>query len=562
MEKILKAFFASILIIAEVLSATTISNASTDSNTTNISFLTDQENRYITTHKIIKMCNNPNWEPIEFAKNGDMNKMSGIAIDTLKVISKKLNVTFKNVPTKNWSQSQEFLKEKKCDILPAAIKTDARSKYALFTHPYLKYRLAIVTRTDKPFVNSIDQIKDKIISRKKGSGLISLLKKQYPNIHILQTKDYAESIQKVANGEAYASIATLPVISYNINKYSISNLHIAGYMNKTYNLSIAIRDDMPILWSILDKSLYDIDQKTQNAIYAKWTNISINENHDWRIIATITAIFLLFMSVFLYFLMRIRNFNKILEKRVKEAVEQNTYQTRQLQEQAKMAQMGEMLNMIAHQWRQPLSAISATASNIIIKGQLGKLNDDFVMEKTKNIVKYTQHLSTTIENFRNFFKESKEKKIVNTKDVIEETLNISEDMLEHKGIKLIKNINLNKEIETYGNELQQVLLNLIKNAVDALEISKPDNPWIKITSYEHNGSSVVEVADNGGGVPDEIIDKIFEPYFSTKKKKDGTGIGLYMSKTIIEEHCNGKLSVRNDKYGAIFTIKIEEQNSD
>ena len=225
-------------------------------------------------------------------------------------------------------------------------------------------------------------------------------------------------------------------------------------------------------------------------------------------------------------------------------------QERLLLEQTRRAQMGEMLSMIAHQWRQPLSAISATAGSIIIGTQLKNINDEKILKLSSNIEDYTQHLSTTINDFRDFFKPNKAQENITYKELIDSVLNIMEVSIINKNIKLVKNLNDNKIFYTYSNELKQVIINLLKNAEDSLIESKTENPTITI--YTHN--NILEIADNGGGINNDIIDKIFEPYFSTKNK-NGTGLGLYMSKTIIEKHCKGKLSVTNHN-GAVFKIKL------
>jgi PAS domain S-box-containing protein len=224
----------------------------------------------------------------------------------------------------------------------------------------------------------------------------------------------------------------------------------------------------------------------------------------------------------------------------------------QLVQQSRLAQMGEMLSMIAHQWRQPLSAISATSGSISLKARRDGLDKDTVMELANSITKYAQHLSSTIDDFRNFFKDNKEKDTISLKEVVEATLHIVNMSLENANIKINLDLVSDKEIQTYANELKQVILNIIKNAQDVLVDKEIQNPQIDI--YADNTTIVIR--DNAGGIPKEIIDKIFDPYFSTKTKKDGTGLGLYMSKIIIEEHCGGKISVYNGDNGAVFKIEL------
>ncbi len=243
-------------------------------------------------------------------------------------------------------------------------------------------------------------------------------------------------------------------------------------------------------------------------------------------------------------------FQNILKRRVDLEVEQNRKKDKALLQQSRLAQMGEMISMIAHQWRQPLSAISATSGSMIIKAKIGKLDKDTTIELSNKITNYAQHLSSTIDDFRNFFKDNKIKTDTTLEKIVLETLDIVKLSLDYVNIKVVTELNSNIIISTYSNEIKQVVLNIIKNAEDVLVDNKIENPQITIKTFD----TTISISDNAGGIPDDIINKVFDPYFSTKTTKDGTGLGLYMSKTIIEDHCKGKLIVQNDKDGARFDI--------
>jgi len=247
--------------------------------------------------------------------------------------------------------------------------------------------------------------------------------------------------------------------------------------------------------------------------------------------------------------------NKDLELKIQEELEKNEQKDQHMIQQSRLAQMGEMISMIAHQWRQPLSAISSTSSSIAIKAQLNKLDKDAAMELSNRISHYSQHLSSTIDDFRDFFRSNKEKKETTYNELTISVLGIVETSIKNQNITLIQNLNSKEVFDTYPNELRQVILNLIKNAEDALIEQDIKNPTITIDTL----GDTLKISDNAGGVPEDIMDKIFDPYFSTKSKKDGTGLGLYMSKTIIEDHCDGELSVVNVADGAEFTIKLNNK---
>jgi len=254
--------------------------------------------------------------------------------------------------------------------------------------------------------------------------------------------------------------------------------------------------------------------------------------------------------------LELEDINRSLSDKVEEEVEKNREKEKKLMQQSRLAQMGEMLSMIAHQWRQPLSAISSTSSALEVKAELDKLDKETVRKSAENISKYAQYLSETIDDFRNFFKSNKEELETSLNSMIKSVMTIIQTSIEDKNISLILELNTQKRFVTYPNELKQVILNLIKNAEDVHLEREVEDAYIKITTYSDGETEVLEVSDNAGGISENILNKIFNPYFSTKLKKNGTGLGLYMSKTIVEDHCGGELSVINSGEGAIFKVII------
>ena len=512
-----------------------------------------EELHYIKKKKVIKICANPNWEPIEFVQNG---KPKGISIDIMDIVFDNAGLKYQYIKTSSWKESQLYLRDKKCDMLPSAVDTKKRELFANFTKPYMSFPLVIVTSKDKPLVQNIESIVDKTMSRKKGSALIEIFRKKYPGINILETKGYKEAFEDVENGKAYFTIATLPVLSYYKNMYDFKDLQIAGYLGKKYNLSVAVRKDDPILLSIMQKELNKIPKSVKNIIFQKWIGkkfekkVQYDEFWKFLIIVLILFVILIARNIFT------RRYNKKLEKSVQVIREELEENQKQLLQQSRLAQMGEMISMIAHQWRQPLAAISSTSSTILLKSKLNKLDKESTIELASRINEYSRHLSNTIEDFRNFFKADKKQDISNFSVMIDNVISIVKPSLDNKKITIIKDIKHKKPFKTYPNELKQVILNLVKNAEDALIENKIEVPYIKIKTYQKGGKVILEVSDNAGGIPKSVLPKIFDPYFSTKKKKDGTGIGLYMSKIIIEDHCKGKISAYNDKEGAVFEIEL------
>jgi len=246
--------------------------------------------------------------------------------------------------------------------------------------------------------------------------------------------------------------------------------------------------------------------------------------------------------------------NKTLERRVFLEVQKRAEQERLLIEKSKFIALGEMISNIAHQWRQPLSGLSAIIMNIKFRYSMGKLDETTMIEKSKEAERLLDYMSNTIEDFRNFFKPEKEKKEFNLNESLDSVLGIIGKTIKNQNIEL--NLNMEKDILIFGykNELEQVLLNILSNAKEALIETKRKNPYIGIRAKKEKNRYSICIDDNGGGINIKPIEKIFEPYISTKANANGTGIGLYMSKIIIEKNMNGRLKVQNTRYGARFSI--------
>ena len=239
-------------------------------------------------------------------------------------------------------------------------------------------------------------------------------------------------------------------------------------------------------------------------------------------------------------------------------------QDRIMYQQAKMASMGEMLENIAHQWRQPLSVISTESSGVKLKKEFGILDEDELLETMDNITKTTQHLSKTIDDFRNFFKPQIEHEVFNIESSMDKTFDIIGKKLTNRDFVVIKNIGSKLKVDGFESELVQVFMNIISNTIDATMINDIQQRYIFIDIFKDNTNAIIKIKDSAGGIQNNIIDKIFDPYFTTKHQTSGTGIGLYMSEEIILKHFNGEITAVNVEYeydghslkGVEFIIKI------
>ncbi len=262
--------------------------------------------------------------------------------------------------------------------------------------------------------------------------------------------------------------------------------------------------------------------------------------------------------------------SKILEKKFEKYkneidthIKENTKQHHILFQQSKMAAMGEMLGNIAHQWRQPLSVITTAATGMKVQKEFGTLDDEAINRSVDTITDSALYLSKTIDDFRNFFKRDKTETNFSTNEVIGKVLKLTKSQFKIHEISIIKNI---EEFNLFGleNEFVQALINILNNAKDAL-IDKEAPKLIFINVLKNDNKAIIKIADNGGGIDEKIIDKVCEPYFTTKHQSQGTGIGLYMTEEIIVKHMYGKFTISNietiyenvNYKGAQITIELD-----
>jgi signal transduction histidine kinase len=276
---------------------------------------------------------------------------------------------------------------------------------------------------------------------------------------------------------------------------------------------------------------------------------------------------IIFVPLFFYISFIIEKKFKKYKDSIQEHIDENQKQYKLLAQKSKLTAMGEMLANIAHQWKQPLSLITTSTSSIKLNKELGIKDDEFLYKSIDNIQINANHLAETINDFMDFFRPDKNKNKFFMKDVIAKTLKLLSSQFQAKKIEIIQQIQ-DISIISYERELLQVLLNIISNSKDAILENSIENGLIFIEIYKNENNVIIEIKDNAKGINENIKERIFEPYFTTKNKAQGTGIGLYMSQEIITKHMNGTIEVDNIQYeynkqiekGAIFKITLPISN--
>lgn len=253
----------------------------------------------------------------------------------------------------------------------------------------------------------------------------------------------------------------------------------------------------------------------------------------------------------------LKELNKLLDKKVQKEVIKRRNQEKYLYEQIKLAQMGEMLNNIAHQWRQPLSVITTATSGLKLKKDMNLPIEKEFDDTYELVMENANYLTKIIETFSKYTQEDYDVEYVDLKDVIDDIITLNIDILKKNFINIEINYKENQNlIETIPTLLSQVMFNILMNANNALIKKDIENRDIKISVNQDELSYTIDIEDNAGGIDKDIIDNIFEPYFTTKHSKKGTGMGLYLSYDIVANHLNGNIFAKNAENGAIFSIKL------
>lgn len=251
---------------------------------------------------------------------------------------------------------------------------------------------------------------------------------------------------------------------------------------------------------------------------------------------------------------QLEELNRTLERRVDEAIAELRQKDELLLQQSRHAAMGEMLNNIAHQWRQPLNNIAIYVQSMQLLKAAEELTDEQIQDDVRHIMEIINYMSKTIDDFRTFFRNEKQKHPFSVAEAAGKAISFVSAQMEHYGITCQLAVQNERMVNGYQAEYIQVVLNILNNAIDALNHSNSPDRRIQVIASAENDWVVLSIQDTGGGIAPEALPHIFEPYYTTKGPGEGTGIGLYMSKTIIEKHMAGRLSARNGSEGAEFRI--------
>ena len=538
-----------------------------------------EEIKYIEEINSIKMCVLPNFMPYSDIKDG---KLAGAVSDYMALIEKKIQKPLTLVPTNTWAESLEFAQNRKCDIVTSIAQTKERENYFNFTKPYMEIPFVLLTKAGNSFVDNLSMIKNKKISVVENYTILDSLQSKYKDIEFIKVKNIDEGLEKILNGETFGHIDGLSTSLYKLQTKYLTQISISAKLDETSKLSVAVRNDDDILYGIFQKVISGMDDLQKNEIMNKWVSIEYKKEFDYSILWKVFLVILIILLAILYKQIVLRNannslkekveektrelrqINSDLEIRIKKEVDENIRKDRLLAQQQKMVSMGQMIENIAHQWRQPLSLITTSASGIKLKKQLNDLDDDFLNNTLDNILTTSKYLSNTIDDFRYFFKPQKEKEEFYLERCCTKTIELINPNFVSQDIKIVYKTE-NIKVHGYETELIQVLINILNNSKDALLSQNNDERFIFIDIFKKDDKAIIEINDNAGGIDEEIINKIYEPYFTTKHQSQGTGIGLFMCREIVNKHMNGHIDISNITFefnnksykGALVKIILE-----
>jgi signal transduction histidine kinase/ABC-type nitrate/sulfonate/bicarbonate transport system substrate-binding protein len=539
--------------------------------------LSKAEHLYIRSSQPIQVC----IEPSQFPYDGYENKKhTGIMSDVFRELTKYSDLEFSVKVADSKSDLARLLQNKECDLVSMIPTMSQRFKNITTTQAFARTPFTLITKLDKSFVQSIDQLESKtlVVEREEYKEYLQSL---YPNLEILVEEDMNEMMRSLLQGKVFGAIELDEKADYVVNKYGYGKLKINGFLAKDrpISLGIGVQEDDPILLSIIEKSLAMISEEKIDKIFHSWRLLRYQNQTDYDLIIKLLVVVGFILLTLLYYQRKLKRFNielkeqvaektkelremnQSLEKSVEEKVGEIIQKDKLLTAQSKQAVMGEMISMIAHQWRQPLSTITLQISNLQIKKMMGENIDDLYIDQTLAQISDTIiYLSDTVDDFQTYFRPDKTPSTIEVHELLNKAINFVQPRLKGKQISIVIKKEEDIFIDVYANELTQVILNIVNNAIDALDEVDKEGKIICLSVALDGNKVQIMVEDNGPGIVEENKEKLFEPYFSTKGK-NGTGLGLYMSQMIVEKQFNGKIEANSSEEGSTFIVSIDKSIS-
>ncbi len=529
----------------------------------NVVPFTEEERIFLDSIGEIKMCVDPNWLPYEEINSKGIHE--GIVADYHLLFEQRLMLPVKLVKTSSWNESLEFARSRKCDILSAANITPEREKYLSFTAPFLESHYAIVTKIDVPFIERIETITNRELGVVKGYSLIERIRNEYPKIKIVEVENIQDGISQVQSGDIYGFIDAIPALSYEIQKSLSSDLKISGTIPLNMDLSVAIRNDSPLLLSIYSKVVNSISQEEKREIHNRWISVRLDEVVDysrlWRIVLIFTSLFIVILLWNYKLYSEIRH-----RKKIQSELEEQGKRLEIAKAEAERANhaKSDFLSNMSHELRTPLNAV------IGFSELLSTITEDCKQKRYVDSIKVSgRSLLMLINDILDLSKiESGVLNIsptcTNIDLLLSETSLLFSSRLETKQIEYSTTIHLGEARLLMVDEIRvrQILINLIGNAEKFTEEGSIKVIVEKLTSSpsESHIDISISVEDSGIGIANKNCDEIFETFKQHNDhdttKYGGTGLGLAISKKLAQA-MGGDLIVTSELgVGSKFKLQL------
>ena len=509
--------------------------------------LLPKEIDYLLEKKEIRLCIDPNWFPFESVKDA---KYSGIGADYFELFEKKLKTTMRLIPTKNWSESLEFIKDKKCDVLPLAMQTPQRDEYIDFTTPYISAPLVLVTKADVTFVEDISNLEGKKIGITKDHAFHELFEDKYKNLIVVDVENTQDGLSKVQNKELYGYAGTLYNIAQLFQQKFYADLKVTGKFDEEWKLSVGVRNDEPLLRDIFEKAISHLSEEEKKHILNRWIAIKYDQGIDYTLVWKVVFIsFLILMAIF-FWNRRLSHLNKELKV------------ARERADEATRAKSNFLANM-SHEIRTPMHAILGMI-HFMKNTKLNEAQQGYLQK----IDKASHNLLILLDNVLDFSKIEAKKLQLHTIDFnlidifyhLDAMFRLKAD---EEGIlfEIVYDDSLPLDLHGDSLRLTQILTNFLSNA---LKFTHQGGVVMRVTEIDH-GYFRFSVEDSGIGISKEQQEKLFEPFTqadeSTTRKYGGSGLGLSICKELATL-MGGRVLLKSapDK-GSIFTLEVPLRRS-
>ena len=528
--------------------------------------LTPGERAWLTAHPVLHLGYDTDWPPVEYADSE--GRFVGMSADFMRKMADLMGVTIKPASRQSWQTTMEEIKAGSLDILCSTTRTPRREAFLLFSDPYLRFPMVIVTDQVAPYIGDMKDLKGKKIAVVNGYASHDILKDRHPELDLLLTNDVKAGLNAVVRKDAYAFIGSLAAISHVIGREGLSGLKVSGETPYNYELSAGVRRDQPIMAGIIQKALDAIGEDERNEIFQRWVSVTYKRGFDYQLLWKVLLGALLIFSAVLYWNRRLAH-----EIGLRQKIQGELLEAKENAESANRVKSAFLASM-SHELRTPLNSIIGFTGSILNE-LAGPLNLE--QKKQLKMVKgSSRHLLNLINDVLDISKiEAGELEVsyedFNMRAVVNQVAQSLMPLAEQKGLSL--SVEVAPEVGMLASDerrVRQVLINLANNAIKFTEKGA-----VKIVCRKRESRIEVEVTDSGIGIKEEDMDNLFKPFqqldTGVSRRYEGTGLGLSVCKRIIDM-LGGNIRVRSQiGKGATFTFTLplnpeekidEEKNPD